>query len=409
MIALALLLAAAAPAQAYKLLPGAQGKSCLECHKDFEAKLKKPFVHTPVRSQQCTGCHNPHASRHGKLLAAEPDRVCASCHRNVVPAQAKSSHEPVEKGKCASCHDPHASDEKFELVGKGAQLCAGCHKALVEQTLAAKVPHKPIEQGGCTSCHQPHGSTKGEKLLRSDEKSLCLSCHASKNPAFARAHMNYPVAQSRCTGCHDPHGSSKKGMLFDNVHRPLANAQCGECHLAPAKGTAVKAEGAALCKQCHAGQMAQMLDKARVHAAVIEPEACLNCHTPHASRERGLLKGNLTQVCAGCHADTIARQERSPTQHAPVRDGSCATCHDPHASDAVLMLKKASIEQCGTCHDYQRHSTHPIGAKVKDPRNRNLTLDCLSCHRAHGTEYKHMIPYPTPTEMCVKCHERFKR
>ena len=35
--------------------------------------------------------------------------------------------------------------------------------------------------------------------------------------------------------------------------------------------------------------------------------------------------------------------------------------------------------------------------------------DCLSCHRVHATEYKHMVPFPTTTELCVKCHERFKR
>jgi predicted CXXCH cytochrome family protein len=118
----------------------------------------------------------------------------------------------------------------------------------------------------------------------------------------------------------------------------------------------------------------------------------------------------MDALCGTCHADTIGRQARSPTKHAPVRDGNCTSCHDPHSSDNLLMLKDADvIEGCGRCHDWQKHATHPIGEKTKDPRNRNLTLDCLSCHRAHGTEYKSMLPYPSTTDLCTKCHREYKR
>jgi predicted CXXCH cytochrome family protein len=56
-----------------------------------------------------------------------------------------------------------------------------------------------------------------------------------------------------------------------------------------------------------------------------------------------------------------------------------------------------------------QHSSHPLGPKFTDPRNPNRTLDCLSCHRAHGTEHKHLLPTAKSTELCVQCHERFKR
>lgn len=392
MTLLVALLLAAGPA---KLLPGATGKVCLDCHADFKEKLKKPFVHTPVKAQQCTGCHNPHAARHRGLLPADANKLCATCHA----AQAKGTHKPVAEGACTSCHDPHASAEKFELVARGAQLCARCHKDVG----VVKFAHKPVEQG-CGTCHDAHGVSR--------EVPKCTSCHKANTASFSKAHGNYAVAQSRCIGCHDPHGSDRKGLLYDTVHKPVAAGQCGECHLPPSPGkpALLKAQGAALCADCHKQQIAVMLGKARVHQAVVDANACLNCHSPHASRERSLVKGKLTQVCGTCHGDTIARQDRSPTPHPPVRDGSCATCHDPHASEAVLMLKKpVSTDQCATCHDYQKHSTHPIGEKLKDPRNPNLTLECLSCHRAHGTEYKHMMPFPTTSELCVKCHAEFKR
>ncbi len=92
------LLAGAAPPPNFKLKPGAEGKLCLDCHSgQLEAVLKKPFVHTPVKSRQCIGCHNPHASEHGKLLAQAPNASCAACHKNVVPKAPVSTHRPVAR------------------------------------------------------------------------------------------------------------------------------------------------------------------------------------------------------------------------------------------------------------------------------------------------------------------------
>jgi predicted CXXCH cytochrome family protein len=115
-------------------------------------------------------------------------------------------------------------------------------------------------------------------------------------------------------------------------------------------------------------------------------------------------------VCGACHADTIRRQAGSPTKHPPIAEGECHQCHDPHGGSAPLLFVNASgIELCGQCHDWQKHSSHPIGDKVKDPRNANLTVQCTSCHRAHGTEYKHLIAFPATTALCTNCHDRFKR
>src|SRR5512134_3026558 len=89
MLTLALALALSAPAAAaapaagtrgtdakFHLKPGARGKACLACHTDFEETIRKPFVHTPVKSGDCADCHSPHASDHGKLLAADANAIC---------------------------------------------------------------------------------------------------------------------------------------------------------------------------------------------------------------------------------------------------------------------------------------------------------------------------------------------
>jgi predicted CXXCH cytochrome family protein len=111
-----------------------------------------------------------------------------------------------------------------------------------------------------------------------------------------------------------------------------------------------------------------------------------------------------------CHADTLQRQAKSVTKHEPVMTGMCTSCHDPHSSNSQFITKEATtIELCGTCHDWMKHSTHPIGEKVRDPRNKNLTVQCLSCHRSHGTDFKNMLPFPSTSELCVECHEQFRR
>ena len=76
-------------------------------------------------------------------------------------------------------------------------------------------------------------------------------------------------------------------------------------------------------------------------------------------------------------------------KHAPVQDGMCTSCHSPHGANGAFLIDQPSVnELCTTCHDYAQHSAHPIGEKAVDPRNKNLRVDCLSCHNGHGTEYK---------------------
>jgi len=75
----------------YKLKPGGYGKLCLGCHAEFQEKLKKSYIHTPLKKGECTGCHNPHTSSHGKLLEGDTKKICFNCHASVIPAAARST------------------------------------------------------------------------------------------------------------------------------------------------------------------------------------------------------------------------------------------------------------------------------------------------------------------------------
>jgi DmsE family decaheme c-type cytochrome len=395
----------------YKLKPGAAGKLCLQCHDAFKEKLTKPSIHTPLKKGECIGCHNPHASDHGKLLAADLINICATCHKTMIPADAKSVHKPVGEGTCTKCHDPHSAPAKFNLLKGGNDLCLECHKGMGETLAKIKFKHFPVTKG-CLTCHDPHASTKSASLLKDSVPALCLGCHKPDKPNFAKAHMGYPVAGARCTGCHDPHGSDRNGILYNNVHKPVMSKMCAQCHEANNSATPLKTKkgGYELCRGCHSTLINGMFAKNRVHWPILGKEGCLSCHNPHAAKQKGLIKADLITTCGKCHQDTIRRQEKSLTKHEPIKDGKCISCHDPHASDNLFLFNQTSvIDLCGTCHDWQKHSTHPIGEKKRDPRNKNLYLQCLSCHRAHGTEYKHFIPYPTTSDLCTQCHEQFKR
>src|SRR5208337_1210594 len=83
-----------------KLKTGARGKICLNCHVEFQEKLKNAFVHTPVKNGDCTGCHNPHTSSHGKLLSADTSKICSTCHPAMVPDNARSAHKVVVDNNC---------------------------------------------------------------------------------------------------------------------------------------------------------------------------------------------------------------------------------------------------------------------------------------------------------------------
>jgi len=395
----------------YRLKPGAKGKVCVNCHVAFKDKLKLPFLHTPVRKGECSDCHNPHTSSHGKLLAGDVKKICFSCHEGIVPEKAQSVHKVVVEGNCVKCHDPHAAKNKNNLLLSGNELCLGCHGRIAKQIAANRIKHSPVEKG-CLNCHTPHASPDARALLKKDVPGICVACHKTDSPSFGKQHMGYPVAKSRCDSCHDPHGSESRGMFRGKGHQPVVNKMCAQCHLDSASPDALKTKkaGYELCRGCHNTMMNDAFGRNRMHWPVLDRNSCGNCHFPHASREDALLKGPQTALCGSCHKDTMEKQEKSLVKHAPVQEGSCTKCHRPHSSNNVFLMDNAStIDVCGACHDWQKHSTHPIGEKVIDKRNRNLGMDCESCHSNHGSEHKRFVHYDIKMDLCVQCHEQYRR
>ena len=412
LVAWASSLCAAANDQQLKLKQGARGNLCLKCHNSFQEKLTRKFVHTPMKNRDCTGCHNPHTSKHGKMLENDTKAMCIACHNAMIPAKAISTHKVVADGSCMKCHDPHSAANKDNLLQVGRPLCISCHKKLGEKLDKNKYKHAPVEKD-CLTCHVAHSSDKGPALLKSSVSALCSGCHPTNKPIFIKKHMDYPMANSLCTGCHNPHGSDMMGLLKNNVHSPVAKKMCNQCHEEATSKTPLKTrkEGISLCRGCHNDMLNKTMEKNRIHWPLLSKKACLGCHNPHASDEKALVRGPLRVICGECHIDTMKRQEKVPYKHEPVAEGRCSECHDPHSANSLFLTKKNfDFDLCAaTCHDWSRHSTHPIGEKILDPRNKNLTVSCASCHRTHGTEFKKMLHFKTTTDLCTQCHEKFGR
>jgi predicted CXXCH cytochrome family protein len=229
--------------------------------------------------------------------------------------------------------------------------------------------------------------------------------------------MNYPVANADCISCHNPHGSNNRGIVFDVAHAGVTQRKCTECHQkSPSLKT--KRQATDLCKECHKTTVDQTLNKNRVHWPVLDKVGCLNCHGPHATKEQNLLQDSERNVCGKCHGDTVELQKWSISNPdnkelcEPVKKGSCTSCHSPHAADEILLMpqESISIDLCGRCHEWETHSSHPIGEKVVDQRNKNLTISCLSCHKACGTKNTpDMLTFDTTYELCIQCHVERKR
>ena len=284
---LGLFLLAAAAAEAapnFRLKPGALSKVCVECHEEFKEVLGRRVLHTPVAKGECAGCHNPHTSKHEKLLSAGPGEICQDCHDDLVPAAPVSAHAPFEEQKCDRCHDPHGSSHEMVLVRSGSRLCFECHEDLGKKIEANRFPHEPVTES-CLECHAPHTSAASPRLLIAADPTLCLECHKTGAPGFRQKHENYPVQKGRCSSCHDPHGSDTAAILYDNVHDPVVEKKCNECHgrSTSSEPFALKDRGFEICEGCHYDTINEAFNNANMHWPLLDEKGCINCHAPHAS------------------------------------------------------------------------------------------------------------------------------
>lgn len=220
----------------------------------------------------------------------------------------------------------------------------------------------------CASCHEVQGKTFGKtahakawKAAASYKSAGCVSCHVG-------------ASEHAASGGEKKVTSLKKG--------PAANAACLSCHEGSPKqahwqGSAHQAAGLA-CVSCHTLH--------KEHSAV--PTAAKKLPGPT----------EVTKKCLECHG--AMRSSLHQRSSHPLKEGQmeCASCHDPHGTSGEKLIKQASVnELCYSCHQNMRGPFLWEHSPVRE--------DCLSCHKAHGSNYPQMLQ-ARPTQLCQSCHQQ---
>ena len=79
---------------------------------------------------------------------------------------------------------------------------------------------------------------------------------------------------------------------------------------------------------------------------------CLDCHSPHMSDQRYLLKTAAPGLCGKCHEKIVKDYQTAAVKHSPVTEESaCMNCHDPHMAQESSLLLADGLDICLKCHD----------------------------------------------------------
>ncbi|MDY0190044.1 MAG: cytochrome c3 family protein [Desulfuromonas sp.] len=368
--------------------------SCYACHD--KAAFTQKVIHLPVAQQRCDQCHNPHLARYAGLLHKQGAELCAGCHAKLTK-QIKTqqyAHQPALQGQCNSCHNPHATNQTHLLNDESHTLCLSCHDEL---RTPEKFVHAPFAQGKCATCHDAH-SSDNPMLLRSQANQLCLGCHQSTSKLSTK-HLNRDMNKIDCLECHQPHQADNKALLRGIQHQPFQQGKCQVCHNNNS-GTS------AICLTCHPDIMASFNQPLNHVIPDSNTSFCFSCHTPHASQQKGLLRGYPGEACRSCHEGKF--EQRKESLHRHPNDNNCVDCHQLHGSSMPAMPKgdrqNNGDTACLGCHENHSNFSHPTGDKAHDPRN-GKAMNCASCHDpCNGTIYKYNLRGTSDKGLCIQCH-----
>lgn len=227
-------------------LTAATTQLCFSCHPDVEKHVKGARApHAAVfTGEACANCHDPHAAGRPDLLRDRTDRLCLTCHDQPVQTadgrtipDMRSSltapflHGPVKSGNCSACHNAHGAAHarllseafpesfyaSFDL--QNYALCFNCHdKQLV---LSERTTSLTDFRDGDVNLHYLH-------VNRADKGRTCKTCHAihgSGSPQHVAADVPFEGSQwampirfvpaadggSCAPGCHQPLTYRRRG------------------------------------------------------------------------------------------------------------------------------------------------------------------------------------------------------
>ncbi len=282
---LALLLGPQPPA------PGTpDAETCLACHSDPSLTTKTADGST-VRLQ---------IDRSALLGSVHAKLACADCH-------AGFSEVP---------HPPRSFRSRRELSLAYDEQCRRCHFTNYTKTLDS-VHQASVARGDrvgpvCVDCHGAHDIQKpGQPRTRISD--TCARCHAGVATAYAASVHGRGLATAHatdvpvCTDCHRSHEISGPHQVQWELRTPQ---MCGECHADESRMKKYGLSTAVLrtyLSDFH-GKTASLREKHGVSTEGPVVARCTDCHGVHDigradDPNSPVMKANLQQTCARCHAD----------------------------------------------------------------------------------------------------------
>ncbi|MCP3905077.1 MAG: cytochrome C [Planctomycetes bacterium] len=372
--------------------------TCLECHADISAH---DAVHGPVVVNACDACHRlESAEEHTYELARPGHELCTFCHD--VDLDAPVIHEPLRTGDCTGCHDPHGGpDIKLLKAPSVDLLCQGCHEDLDTDR---EFVHGPVAARACSVCHHPHAS-KYPGLLSKPSRDLCLDCHVSTRSQLETLRVVHGPAQVDCQACHDPHASDHPLLLS---HEP--QDLCLTCHESIRHAvTEASTQHSAVTKdrQCLNCHDAHASDYPRVLRTDMKT-LCYECHDKDIELPDGTTLANIKAVI-----------DAGTSLHGPVAQSNCAACHMIHGGDHFRLLiqeyppefyapfAEERYALCFSCHDrqlvYDSRTTALTNFRNGDVNLHYLHVNrekkgrtCRACHETHASNSEKHIRDSVP-------------
>jgi predicted CXXCH cytochrome family protein len=379
---------------------------------DKKRELITPKAPIGIKADEVRAEEMPH---HNKLEAKEAKIVKLEDLPEKFKPLKKYLHEPFKMGACQICHDSNSKNPGALIQKEIQDICYECHKTRYTK----EFDHAPVKDGKCTDCHDPHQSNV-KMLLKSDSiNNLCMSCHDRKSTSATKAKKLFV------------------DMSLETKHKPIVEKSCLECHEAHTANhkSLLKLDAKMdLCLSCHDDEKEKITHSKFKHGGVnTSQKRCLECHDPHATKHKKLLKKDPVATCLNCHDKEVKSDEdggmlmnmkkhldENPNWHKPIKDvkkeGGCSACHDPHGSDNFSILRKsftknfyAELENkdffCFKCHTEKKITKQfitPQEHNITAFRDGNVNLhylhvndrkgrSCRACHDEHASKYNHLI------------------
>jgi DmsE family decaheme c-type cytochrome len=198
-----------------------------------------------------------------------------------------------------------------------------------------------------------------------------------------------------CESCHGPGSLAIANLADDPETNDRLNKKCDTATFLDIMSLPPQAQSL-ICLKCHSAASIPTLSHWNAGPHALNDVSCFDCHKLHQGPQQKVRRGEMSQLCFGCHPEVQA--ENNLFSHHPLRENkmACVDCHDPHGSTQEKLLKGSTPkETCTRCH---MEKQGPFAFEHGD-----VTENCGNCHTPHGSVNNNLLNAAMPF-LCLQCH-----